>query len=303
VLVALSLAAFIAGCGTPSGKIQAALPISSKPSWWREAPESAKAGVYVTQTAGSGRSVLFGYPPNNRKNQSPLCSILRLGFAAGISSDTAGNVYVARADGTVRVYPPDCGRVVGTVDTQRVAFSVAVRNGTIYVGDSAAVAVCTLRGCSRSLTDASILQLTSAAVDSFGNVWAAYYSQSGAISLIVWQGASMPGHVVRGYINTPVPGDILFDAQDRLVSVASHFSTVFTYSCDAHAASCTNTGKVQLRAASYFGALNRANTNIQITDIRHASVDVYAYPSFTYMYSYNRGLNPNIAVEGITQTQ
>ena len=181
--------------------------------------------------------------------------------------------------------------------------SCPVSGSTIYVTDAGGVAVCTTSGCPSRLTDTSIRQITGAAVDSHGNVWAAYYTTNIGIALIVWPSGKMPGKSVSGFVNSTTPGALLFDKQDRLVSIVTHFSFLFTYACDAKSAACTNTGEMLLQGASDFGALNRRNDEIQVTDEGNHCVDVYAYPSFQYEYSYNRGLVPGYAVVGIVQTR
>jgi hypothetical protein len=273
------------------------------PAWWREAPASVKRGVYVSQTNGGGTSTLFGFGAHNRDDRRPDCTIAEPNSVEDIGSDASGNVYVPSIAGeSVTVYAPHCGSVIATfADKYGSPLGAVVRDNTIYLAnENGNVAVCALGGCSSELTDPSIFQMTSAAVDPAGNVWAAYYDQRSAISLIVWRHASMPGHVVSGYVNNPVPGGILFDKHGGLISVA--FGTAFTYGCSARRASCTSTGLKQLQGASNFAALNAANTSIQVTDFSNTSVDVFSYPDFTYSYSYDRGFDAGSSVQGITLT-
>lgn len=275
----------------------------SHPAWWREAPDTVKRGVYVSESNGGGTSELFGFGAQNQKDHRPFCVTAAPASTTGIGSDASGNVYAPSAStATVSVYAPHCGSVIATFsDPYGSPLGAAVQGDAIYLPNANGnVAVCTLTGCASELTDPSILQVTSAAADPSGNVWAAYYAQNIEISLIVWRRGKMPGRVVSGYINTPVPGNVLFDKKGGLISVA--FATAFTYSCSARAAACTNTGAIGLQGNSNFAALNATNTAIQVTDAMHTSVDVYAYPSFTYAYSYDSGLLDNAAVEGITQT-
>jgi hypothetical protein len=276
------------------------------PSWWREAPDGARKSVYVSQADGAGAGMVFGYRASNRRNAPPLCSIGNLSPSdSDLGTDAAGNLYVPDVTtSAVTVYAPGCGAVLGSfTDPYGTPQGAVISGSTIYVADAGGVAICTTSGCPSRLTDPSILQITGSAVDSHGNVWAAYYASNIAISLIVWPKGKMPGKVVNGFVNSTTPGALLFDKQDRLVSIVSHFSFLFTYACDANSASCSNTGEIILQGASDFGALNRRNDEIQVTDEGNHCVDVYAYPSFQYEYSYNRGLVPGYAVVGIVQTR
>jgi len=58
-----------------------------------------------------------------------------------------------------------------------------------------------------------------------------------------------------------------------------------------------------LRGGSSSGALNAANTDVEVTDVTRASVDVYSYPAFEYEYSYDSGLSSRYAQMGIVQVR
>jgi hypothetical protein len=305
-MVTLALSGCTGGAGMPEAAVVTRPLLSAHPAWWREAPAAARAGVYVSQANGSFDGVIFGFTAGNRRNDPPVCSIEGQKFAdSQIATDPAGNLYVPNiVTASVNIYAPGCGKLIASVaDPYGAAVDAVFGGTTIYAAGGATVAVCTPRGCTSALTDPSIFQLETAAVDSAGNVWVSYYSQKGAITLIVWPNGSMPGRVVSGYVNQNTPGDLMFDRNGTLVSLQTRFSHVYTYRCNAATAACTNTGTFDLRAGSLFGALNRRNTNFQVSDYVNHSVDVYAYPSFAYQYSYSRGLLPNDAVEGIVQTR
>lgn len=309
-LLALCLAQVLGGCTSAnpatSERPLPAQPGAARPSWWREAPDSARSGVYVVQADGRGDGVVFGYGQHDRSNKAPRCSIGGQTFEESqIATDRTGNLYLPNSTtGAVGVYAPHCGALLKTIaDPQGGDLDVAIDGSRIYALGFSHVSVCSMNGCSRELTDGSILQLESAAVDHSGNVWATYYNQNGAPSLIVWAGAQMPGRIVNGYVNQNTPGGLTFDRHDTLVSIQSRFMHVYVYRCDAGTASCVNTETVTLQADSIFGALDAKNTNYQVTDYANDSVDVYAYPSFNYQYSYSRGLFPNYTVEGIAQAK
>lgn len=305
------VAAFsITGCGgagsaVPSAAVRPAAR-HAHPAWWRVAPATARAGVYVAQANGGGDGVVFGYGTQNRHNVGPSCSIDGQTFQqTQIAADAKGRLYLPDVStATIRIYAPRCGKLLRTIsDPGGSDLSVAVDGAKFYAAGGTHVSSCSVKGCTNNLSDGSIHQLSSVAVDHSGNVWAAYYNQSFAPSLIVWVGASMPGRVVGGYINPNAPGGLIFDRHDSLISVETIFPNAFLYSCNAATANCINTGIIRLHAGSAFGSLNAKNTGIQITDYSNDAVDVYAYPSFTYKYSYDNGLMSTYSVEGIVQTR
>ena len=307
---ALSLAA-VAPAGCTSGSPTAPVPQShraraARPDWWRDAPDTARVGVYVAQANGSDEGVVFGYPAQNKSNNASECSIIGQSFEeTQIAADASGNLYLPNvAKGGVNVYAPRCGNLLHAVaDPNGSDLSVAVDGATFYAAGGTHVSICSMSGCSGVLTDGSILQLESTAVDHSGNVWASYYNLSGRPSLIVWVDASMPGRPVNGYVNQNTPGGLIFDRHGTLISVQSRFTKVYVYRCNAGTASCINEGILPLHGATIFGTLNSKNTQFQATDYANASVDVYAYPSFRYKYSYNNGLKQGDSVEGIVETR
>jgi hypothetical protein len=315
VLTSIAIAA-LSGCAG-SGTVVAVRPptlpnvaqtVRVKPAWWREAPATVREGVFVSNITGPGTNVIFGFGPQNRNNKLPECTIPAQMDVFGIASDASGNVYVPTfAGGTniVNIYAPGCGKRIARLnDPYGNPSGAAVHGSTFYVEDlDGSVPVCTLSGCSSELTDPSIRSGSGGgvAVDSFGNVWATDYNQSFVIELIVWRHAKMPGHIVSGYVNTVTPGGIEFDRHDNLIAVDS--TVVRCYTCNARGATCTRTVSFPLQGKSRFGALNRRNTDFQVTDQEHSSVDVYAYPGFSYQYSYNRGPSGGLNPMGITQTR
>ena len=300
-----------AGCGSGAGSAITPTDMQpaarhAKPAWWRQAPATARAGVYVAQANGGGDGMVLGYGPQNRRNGDPACSIDGQTFEqTQIAADRMSRLYLPDAStGTIRIYAPHCGKLLQTVsDPGGADLSVAVDGSKFYAAGGTHVSTCSINGCANNLSDSSIHQLSSVAVDHSGNVWAAYYNQSFAPSLIVWVGGSMPGHVVSGYANPNAPGGLIFDRHDNLISVETIFPFAFLYSCNASTASCINANTIQLHAGSAFGSLNARNTDIQITDYSNDAVDVYTYPSFRYKYSYDNGLMSTSSVEGIAQTR
>ena len=305
----IGVAAFAAGCAQAPGTLPSGLPVSAASvaasTAAGAAPAAVRAGVFVTEANGASDGVVFGFRERNKTDGPPVCSIGNQNFdQSQIAADATGNLYLPNIETSViGVYSPNCGQLVrGITDPYGAPVDVAVRFGKIYAAGGTTVAVCSSSGCSSSLTDPSIRQLETTAVDSSENVWASYYDHSGAIRLAVWPHGTMPARVVSGYVNQNTPGDLIFDRNDTLVSIQTLFTHAYVYRCNAKTASCTNTATHDLHGGSLYGSLNARNTNLQISDYSNGAVDVYAYPSFVYEYSYSRGFMPNYSVQGIVQT-
>jgi len=297
----VGFACLLSGCGASTNAYGGGSSSPVHPAWWRSAPDSVAKNVYVTQESGSGAARLFAFGPQNKNNSAPICTMSAPNGVVDIGADASGDVYVPDiARGNVRIIAPNCGAVIGRIHDQFGGpIGVVVQPPAIYIADGSGVDVCSRSGCTSHLTDPSIVQLSSAAADGLGDVWGAGYGSSG-ISLVVWQNAKMPGHVVSGYIESDTPGDIMFDNTGDLVTVDSHFGQAYRFKCQLVYFACTQLVKINLHGASNFGALNGANSDIQVTDFQNSSVDVYSYPNFRYEYSYDAGFNGD-AVEGIAQ--
>jgi hypothetical protein len=266
---------------------------------------ATRVSVYVTQANGASDGVVYGYTANNKANRLPVCTITGQKFDhSQIAVDASGNTYLPNLEtGAIEVYGPNCGALLASVlDPFGADVDVALgSNGTFFGVARSSVSICTMSGCASELTDPSIFQLETAAVDASGNVWATFYNQKGAPSLIVWPKALMPGKLVSGYVNSSTPGDLSFDRRGNMLSLQTLFPHVFVYRCNLTTTTCTNTKTVTLRAGALFGALNASNSDFQVSDYPNNKVDVYSYPAFTFEYSYNRGFKQNYSVQGIAQ--
>ena len=83
------------------------------------------------------------------------------------------------------------------------------------------------------------------------------------------------------------PGSPAFDKKDNLIVTDDSNQTLNVY-----APPYTGKPKVyQLKGSSPQCTLNKAQTNVACGDKTNSSVDVYAYPSGKYQYSFNKGLS------------
>ena len=295
----------LAGCGSGIQNVPGGSGTPARDAARREVqPARAHPAVYVAQANGGATGVAFAYKPDNQNDDPPVCMLRGQRFVASdIGSDQRGNLYLPNVvTSRIDVYRPDCGKLLARIaDPFGSPIGVVIHDGGVYVANGNNVAVCSLKGCASALTDPNVNQITSVAVDAHGNVWAAHYDQQFAVSLIVWPHGAMPGHELTGYTTGFTPGGILFDAAGTLVTVVSHSGAARTFTCSITNLMCTVTGSFALLGRSEFGALNSANTEIQITDTASDAVDVFAYPSFIYEYSYSAGLLAGYSPEGITQ--
>lgn len=301
LFASFGLGAFLVGCGGGSPGAFSVTQPPANPASMRLGPTLAAKDVYVTQESGSGAARLFEFGPQNRSDSKPICTRQAPNGVVDIAADPAGDLYLPDiAQSKVKVFAPACGPLVGTIhDPYGGPIGVIIQGATIYLADGVGVGVCSMHGCTSHLSSPAITQLSSAAVDLRGDVWGAGYGASG-ITLVVWQGAKMPGHVVSGYIESGTPGDIMFDNADDLVTVDTFFSKAYRFECQLAYFSCTQLVSIDLHGRSNFGALNGTNSDIQVSDLQFDSVDVYSYPNFAYEYSYDASFN-NTAVEGIAQ--
>lgn len=290
--------------GLPGCSGGGALPAAHvRPSWWRAAPPTASLDVYVTEIDGAGQGTLFDFGPQNKRDRPARCTMKPPAFVIGIGADASGDVYLPDIpeETLIDVYAPHCGKQIATMtDRFGAPIGIAKAGSTIFVQDGVGVDVCTLSSCTTHLSDPSIGQLTGSAVDAAGDVWGVGYGSSG-ISLVVWRHAHMPGHAFAGFTKSGSAGDIMVDDRGRVVEVETHFSQAYVFACDLETFACSRQRTVTLHGTSNFASMNGAQTDVQITDSEYDSVDVYAYPSFAYEYSYDAGLHQGYTPSGIAQ--
>ena len=118
---------------------------------------------------------------------------------------------------------------------------------------------------------------------------------------IYFKGCAGQGQEARGF-NSKSYGGIDIDNQGNLVIVDQAASVVSIYSgCNPR---CTRIGGPhRIKAKSFFGKLNAANTNFVAVDQTNGAVDFYSYSTeaIKFEYSFRSGLRIDLAPQGIAQ--
>src|SRR5450755_389725 len=90
VLSLLSIVGLLSGCASAFAPVARFVG----PSESHNAPQSAPRDVYVSQSDGAGKSIVFEFGAQNVQNGAPKCSIKGLRDVLGLGSDSAGNVFI-----------------------------------------------------------------------------------------------------------------------------------------------------------------------------------------------------------------
>lgn len=321
-----------AGAGIATNQAGGALPNASGghglvnlvPSWLRPAagvqqlklgfvyPDAKTAGaVYGSEfeSSGSGEGMINAYKNPDTKNVAPECSIQ--GYAInGWGVDNVGDLILpagssASVEPSINVYqgPKPCGKLLGTItDSTGQAADAKSFNATkdkIYVGEIASTAsatgeivICMLKtkSCGTPITNAAITgHGAGVAIDAKGDCWmSAGTSTNTGFLLVYWKGCKGKGVVATGTKNSDF-GGLFFDTKGNLVSI-DLAGTIYVYK--GCAPKCTVVGTLTMKAASIFGNLNAAGTELAVGDVTNTQIDVYKYTptKLTYMYSFNKGL-------------
>ena len=273
-----------------------------------------KSGTYVSEFYSAD---LLAYRANNTGNKKPVCSVKNVASVNGVGIDGKGNL-MEPDGGTATLFihqgPTLCGKVIGSIsdpDGQPAdATSPDAANGTIAVSNLANgsgpgdVAICTLAGgCTTELTNKHIYHAGGVAMSNSGDCWVnAKTSASGGAALIYFKGCAGGGRVASGFKGTYY-GGIDIDDSGNLVVIDDMAENVYIYK------GCNPTCKVvggpfALKGESFFGKLNKSNTEYTAVDRTDAVVDVYSYSTsaITFMYSYDTGLATSELPDGVAVT-
>ena len=267
---------------------------------------SVKAQVDVAQY-GSGASApgqVNEYTANNKKNVGPFCQIEGLIQVIGIETDESGNLWVpqlatASGPGEIIEYAPDCGAPIATLSVPSgwaidIAFA---KNGTIYVSNdlgpvgtgpgSILVYPAGATSPDGELTNPAVAASQGVAVDSKGNVFQSYGGNPGGV--LEFKGGGGSGTILTG-IDIPQPGFVFIDKHNDLIVIDD--GTKLDTFAPPYAALASS---FRLKGVSSQCAIDKAEKNVACADYQNDTVDVYAYPSGTYQYSFNSGLRQQAA--------
>lgn len=277
-----------------------------------------KTGAYVSEFYGSD---LFAYRADNEKNKKPLCKIQGVASVNGIAIDGQGNLM--EPDGgtaTLNIYqgPTLCGKLAGSISDPygqpADAASANALTGTIVVSNLADgtlpgdLAICTLSGgCTTELTNHNIFHAGGVAMSNSGDCWVdAKTPLTGGgdygADLIYFKGCAGTGKSAKGFKSTYY-GSIQIDNNGYLVIIDDMAEDVYVYKgCDPNCKVIG--GPFALKGESFFGALNKSNSQFTAVDRTDAVVDVYSYSptKIKFLYSYDSGLAESELPDGVAVT-
>jgi hypothetical protein len=271
-------------------------------------------GIYVSLFYGTS---IFGYPADNKANKKPICAIEGVANPNGIAVDGKGNFMDPDGgSGYLMLFkgPTMCGKSLGIIsDTYGQpsdASSPDAATGKIALGNirdtgsaPGSLSVCTLKGgCTTNLTNSSIYEAGGVAMSNGGDCWVnAKPLSSGGNALVYFKGCAGAGVVATGTKSTYY-GGMDIDNSGNLVIIDEMALAVYIYKgCNPK---CTLVGgPFSLKAESFFGKLNAANTDFAAVDRTDGVVDVYSYSTkgLKYEYDFSNGLTASQKPEGAAQ--
>jgi hypothetical protein len=276
-------------------------PNRERPSWMKSPPPNVATGhVAVAQFGGS--SVLW-FLRNDRRNKPPtVCE--PASSTNGIAIDRSKNLWVpdGRANTTTE-YGPNCGAAKLTIpdptgepadvgfDSKGHIYILNLNNHTgpptVEVYDSSGTQTGTL-------SDPSFAVLFGIGTDSNDNIFVSNLTSSNVGNIIEFPGGAMPGTALTG-VSLGLPGSPVFDSSNNLI-----ISDWFRGTIDFFAPPYKSAPKtVPLKGQSIWCPLGPTEKRIFCGDAQNGSIDVYAYPTGTYLYSYSNGLSASALVTGV----
>jgi len=299
----------VAGIGTAASASRGAAvypasfrPNLVRPDWMKAAPANRRRTTNIAVAQFGTTSVLW-FKANNPNNQPPaVCE--PADSTNGIRIDRAGNLWVpdGRADTTTE-YAPKCGAAKLTIpdptgEPADVAFD---RLGHVYImnlnnkSGLPTVNVYTTSGKHvRTLSNSSFSVPMGVESDTKGNVFVSNLTHSNQGIVVEFAQGKMPGKQLAG-VTLGLPGVPAFDSKDNLVIGDWEHLTINVFAPPYDSAPKTYT----MMGASIWCPLDRQERHIYCGDGANGSVDVYAYPSGTYLYSDTADLSPSGLVTGV----
>jgi len=277
-------------------------PHSQRPPWMKAAPANSRRSSDIA-VAQFGSSSILWFKANDRKNDPPVvCE--PADSTNGIRIDREGNLWVpdGRADTTTE-YAPNCGAAKLTIpdptgEPADVAFD---RHGHVYIlnlNDKSGPPTVNVYNASgkhlRTLSDPSFSVLFGVESDNKGDVFVSNLTGSNDGIVVEFPQGKMPGTRLSG-VSLGLPGVPAFDSKDNLVITDWERLTIDVFAPPYDSAPKT----YALMGASIWCPLDRQERHIYCGDGSNGSLDVYAYPSGSYLYSDTGDLSPNGLVAGV----
>jgi hypothetical protein len=249
----------------------------------------------------------------NRKNQRPFCKITPKEPVDGVPGvDAAGDLWLPEAfwqgsfvNSEVVEYTPSCGKPIFTLqDPAANANDVAIgSDGTIYVTNfvtnssgSGDIAIYSSGQTtpSRVIKPSGDLEVVGAVPNSKNDVFATYYEceTCRGAGLLMFPGGEGPGQQIKDPL-LRTPGVPIVDKNDNILVPNGTSLHVFSPPYTSVSKKLAVQGKTQ------DCSLNRSQNNLACADYGKDTIDMYAYPSLKYSYSFSKDLPTYI--QGIAQ--
>ena len=283
------------------------------PNWMKFGGDPApEAGyVYVSEFYSN---TINEYRANNQNNAAPICEITGPDGPQGIKVDRIGDLYTTYALG-VATFGPNCGTPgVAYTDPIDDSDDVAIDGTTLYVsnlgdtGLTVSIYVYTLGDPNPlyQLFDLSALYPTALvglglAVDSHHNLFWSVTSQEFNNGFVLEfphdHDGLGPAFILNATkIGTDSPGGILFDRADNLLLIDQNSRSIYIYAPPYNAPAFST---ISLKGTSLYCAMGLNERRLYCLDYEVGSVDIYAYPSGTYIDSFTNGISRLDDPEGI----
>lgn len=263
-------------------------------------PKSNKAMTYVSVIGGT---TVYGYRSDNQANHPPVCTVGPfVSVNGGIGVDQSGNLWVPDQGAnpkTVTEYGPDCGRaktvltISGDTLPDNVAFDtighVYVSNAVANSGGPGDILQYTGTTVTKTLTDPDIATPQGLAIDELNNVWVSYRDPGSTGTYVAkFPGGNMPAKLFHN-IALGFPGSLQFDQSKNMLALAPGVPAMYIYAPPYKQKKPT--AQLPLQNAPTMCTLGRAQTKLYCSNGFFSKVDIYTYPTGSYLYSYNNGLS------------
>jgi sugar lactone lactonase YvrE len=298
---------FLAGCSGSSQYGSPVSPVAQPAVQQLTAPSVDPDGSNgMTYLAPIGASTVYGFKRANRSNQAPACTVGPFtSVNGGIGVDQSGNLWVPDQGAnpkTVTEYAPNCGaaKTVLTISGDTLPNNVAFdKKGHVYVSDADAnsggpgnILQYTGTTVTATLTDADISTPQGLAVDKGNNVWVSYRDPGSSGTYVAeFIGGKMPAKLFKN-ISLGFPGCLQFDRKQNLLGTNGNFSSVDIYA-PPYTEKAPTTRLVLENGQETdpsMCALGPNQGQLYCTFAFFSAVNVFAYPSGKFQYTYGSGL-------------